>query len=150
MKKNRGGRVWRGYGEALLRRDPETGQDSLQARGPTLPPLQTWGHVSSKKDSRASPSQATSTQQGHRAGLCTLRGHSKGTEPACARSEALRGQPGSESSWMLAPRPPGQQRQRASAASSRELGAPVCDRPLSCPRWDHAQWHGSSTLSGWQ
>ena len=74
MKKHRGGRVWRGCGEALLRRDPETGQDSLQARGPTLPPLQTWGHVSRKKDSRASPTQATSTQQGHRAGLCTLRG----------------------------------------------------------------------------
>lgn len=70
MKKHWGGRVWRGCGEALLRRDPETGQDSLQTRGPTLPPLQTRGHVSSKNDS----SQATSTQQGHRAGLCTLRG----------------------------------------------------------------------------
>ena len=54
---------------------------------------------------------------------CTLRGPEKG-------------QPGSESFGTLALRLPGQQGQRASAASSRELGTPICDHPLSCPRWD--------------
>lgn len=110
-------------GGALLRRTQETGQDGLQTRGPTPPPLQRWGHVSSKNSSRASSRQATPTHQGHRAGLCRLRGPE-------------RGQPGSESSWTLALRLPGQQGQRASAASSRELGTPSCDHPLSCPRWD--------------
>lgn len=97
--------VQRGRWGALLGRTRETGQDGLQTRGPTPPPLQTWGHVSSKNSSRASSRQATPTHQGHRAGLCTLRGLEKG-------------QPGSESSGMLALRLPGQQGQRASAGNS--------------------------------
>lgn len=77
MEQHGWGAVRRESGGALLRRTQETGQDGLQTRGPTPPPLQRWGHISSKNGSRASSDGP--------------RPHTKDAEPACARSEALRG-----------------------------------------------------------